>query len=393
MLMSEKYIAYTVGQLKRTQRNEFVEKLSMFTNELDLEFSTSQVKSWGDCYDYLINEFQNISFYDHCILLFEYCLPFTNYRRPDVIMLFSDKILVLEFKRKDIDLIQDIDQLTGYLNFLRKFHNQTDQMKLAVEGALVLTINNENSMEIANGYTLIKGQSLVRFLKRLSNNVPLDYDSSIRWANSSYEPSKNVLKATFNMFRKDDLSMIKNISEHELQNVLDVLQELTIESHQKKRLIFITGVPGAGKTLALLHTLYKLNKEGFNAVFLTGNGPLEKVLSYLLTNTNTGADGEAFIKGVLAYKKAYFDRRIKQPYINSKIPATILFDEAQRAWNERQMGTSYGMSEPELILKVQGEAAVRTSFTNVVASIGFGQSIYKGEEDEFDTWLRVIEKS
>ncbi len=176
------------------------------------------------------------------------------------------------------------------------------------------------------------------------------------------------------MYKKDGLSMIKNISEHELQNVLDVLHQLSIES-QKKYLIFLMGVPGAGKTLALLHTLYMLNKEDLNAVFLTGNGPLEKVLSYLLTNANTCADGEAFIKGVFAYKKAYFDRRIKQPYSNSKIPATILFDEAQRAWNEKQMEASYGMSEPELILKVQGEAASKYDFTNVVASIGFGQSI------------------
>ncbi len=390
--MRKEFLEYTVGKLKNTNRNHFVQQLGSLTKSLDLKYSTSQVKSWGDCYDYLIEAFQKVDTYDHCTLLFEYCLPFTNYRRPDVIMLFNDKVLVLEFKRKDIDLIQDIDQLSGYLNFLRKFHDQTEQMQLGVEGALVLTVNNENNMEKANGYTLIKGQSLLRFLEEDFNNEPMDYDSGITWANSSYEPSKNVLKATFNMFIKDDLSMIKNISEHELQNVLNVLHQLTIESHQKKRLIFLTGVPGAGKTLALLHTLYKLNKEGFNAVFLTGNGPLEKVLSYLLSNANTGADGEAFIKGVLAYKKAYFDRRTKQPYSNTKIPATILFDEAQRAWNEKQMGASYGMSEPELILKVQGEAASKYGFTNVIASIGFGQSIYKGEEDEFDTWVRVIEK-
>ena len=130
--MSEKYIVYTVGQLKQTRRNVFIEKLSLFTNELDLEFSTSQVKSWGDCYDYLMNAFQDITSYDHYILLFEYCLPFTNYRRPDVIMLFNDKVLVLEFKRKDMDLIQDIDQLTGYLNFLRKFHDQTEADSLLI---------------------------------------------------------------------------------------------------------------------------------------------------------------------------------------------------------------------------------------------------------------------
>lgn len=390
--MSGKYVVYTIGQLKQTPRKVFVDNLSVFTHNLDLKFNTSQVKSWGDCYDYLINTFQYSTSYDHCIILFEYCLPFTNYRRPDVIMLFNDKILVLEFKRKDIDLIQDIDQLTGYLNFLRKFHDQTERMQLDVEGALVLTANNENRIEEANGYKLIKGQGLLQFLDRVSTYKAMDYDTSIQWANSSYEPSKNVLKATFNMFKKDDLSMIKNISEHELQNVLEVLHQLAIEPHQKKRLIFLTGVPGAGKTLALLHTLYKLNKEDFNAVFLTGNGPLEKVLFHLLTNVNTGADGEALIKGVLAYKKAYFDKREKEPYPNAKILPTILFDEAQRAWNEKQMGESYGMSEPELILKVQSQAASMYGYTNIIASIGFGQSIYKGEEDEFDTWLRVIEK-
>jgi 8-oxo-dGTP diphosphatase len=190
----------------------------------------------------------------------------------------------------------------------------------------------------------------------------------------------------------DDLSMIKNISEHELRNILRGLYELTVEPHNKQRLVFLTGVPGAGKTLALLHTLYKLNQENFNAVFLTGNGPLEKVLSYLLTNASTGAEGDSLIKGVLAYKRAYFDCKSKQPFANSNIPATILFDEAQRAWNEKEMGPSYGMSEPELILKVQGASAAQRGYTNVVASIGFGQSIYKGEEDEFETWVKVIEK-
>lgn len=50
------------------------------------------------------------------------------------------------------------------------------------------------------------------------------------------------------------------------------------------------------------------------------------------------------------------------------------------------------MSEPELILNVQAAASQQHGYTNIIASIGFGQSIYKGEEDEFNTWLKVIEK-
>jgi hypothetical protein len=390
--MYKEFVEISVRQLKDIPRDKFVQGLGEFTESLDLKYSTSQKKSWGDCYDYLKSEFKHTTKYDEGILLFEYCLPFTNYRRPDVIMLFNRSVMVLEFKRKDISLVQDVDQLRGYLNFLRRYHDETHKKGFNVNGGLILTTSKEKHVEPCDGYTLVKGSGLIDFLDQLKLGDVLDKANSIAWANSSYEPSKNVLKATYNMFRKDDLSMIKNISEHELQNVLNTLYKLTAESHNKKRLIFLTGVPGAGKTLALLHTLYQLNQEGFNAVFLTGNGPLEKVLSYILTNANTGADGEALIKGVLAYKKTFFDRHKKQPFANTKIPATILFDEAQRAWNEEQMGHSYGMSEPELILKVQEVAASQRGFTNVVASIGFGQSIYKGEEDEFDTWAKVIEK-
>lgn len=390
--MYKEFVKISVRQLKDMPRDKFVQGLGEFTESLDLKYSTSQKKSWGDSYDYLNNEFKNTNKYDEGVLLFEYCLPFTNYRRPDVIMLFDRDVMVLEFKRKDISVVQDVDQLRGYLNFLRRYHDETHKKGFNVNGTLILTTSKENHVEPCDGYTLVKGSGLIDFLDQLNLGDVLDQARSLTWANSSYEPSKNVLKATYNMFRKDDLSMIKNVSEHELQNVLDTLYELTAESHNKKRLIFLTGVPGAGKTLALLHTLYKLNQEGFNSVFLTGNGPLEKVLSYILTNANTGAEGEALIKGVLAYKKTFFDRQKKQPFANTKIPATILFDEAQRAWNEEQMGPSYGMSEPELILKVQEVAASQRAFTNVVASIGFGQSIYKGEEDEFETWVKVIEK-
>lgn len=389
--MSIEFVKYTVKELKATSKGEFVQRVAEFTNYLNLKYNVSQEKSWEDCYEYLCAAFQQTTNYDDCILLFEYCLPFTNYRRPDVIMLFKGTVLVLEFKRKDVSLIQDVDQLRGYLNFMRRYHAQTSTMNMDVKGALILTTNLENRLQPCNGFHLLKGQALLPLLSVLNLSSTIEPTNVESWANSDYEPSKNVLKATYNMFIKDDLSMIKNISEHELKDILETLHHLTVQQHSKKRLVFLTGVPGAGKTLSLLHTLYRLNKEAFNAVFLTGNGPLQKVLSYLLTNEEKSSDGDALIKGVLAYKNTYYNRNTKK-ISNARIPATILFDEAQRAWNEEQMGSSFGMSEPELILNVQAVAAQQHGYTNVIASIGFGQSIYKGEEDEFATWVNVIEK-
>jgi 8-oxo-dGTP diphosphatase len=183
-------------------------------------------------------------------------------------MLFEGTVLVLEFKRKDISLDQDVDQLRGYLNFLRRYHDETQKMHSDVKGALMLTTSNENYIQPCNGFSLVKGRGLHSLLEGHNLGVILDRASSLAWADSGYEPSKNLLRATVNMFLKDDLSMIKNISEHELRNISQGLYELTVEPHNKKRLIFLTGVPGAGKTLALLHTLYQLNQKNFNAVFL-----------------------------------------------------------------------------------------------------------------------------
>jgi hypothetical protein len=72
------FVGYTVRQLKGILREQFVNELGDFTANLDLKYSTSQKRSWGDFYNYLINEFRNTTKYDESFLLFEYCLPFTN---------------------------------------------------------------------------------------------------------------------------------------------------------------------------------------------------------------------------------------------------------------------------------------------------------------------------
>ncbi|WP_164817281.1 DNA/RNA helicase domain-containing protein [Paenibacillus lautus] len=93
----------------------------------------------------------------------------------------------------------------------------------------------------------------------------------------------------------------------------------------------LTGGPGAGKTLSLLYTAYHLN------LFLSGNDPLVYTLSHVLSRDNSINEGSSFIKGVKNYKSEFYDKFKSTPIRNEFSIPTILFDEAQRAWNFEHM--------------------------------------------------------
>ena len=130
----------TVKELKETDEESLMYELNRFVeSELDLPVKDSQKKSWIECIEYMKRTFSKTDVYDNMWLLFEYCIPLSCYRRPDVILFFKNTVLVLEFKRKSISLQVDKDQLRGYLNQIRNYHQKTHEYKLDIKGALVVT--------------------------------------------------------------------------------------------------------------------------------------------------------------------------------------------------------------------------------------------------------------
>jgi len=181
------------------------------------------------------------------------------------------------------------------------------------------------------------------------------------------------------------------------------VQEITRIVHEaaatrSRRLVLLTGVPGAGKTLVGLrivhaHFLDDLavdrgsGKPSAPAVYLSGNGPLVEVLQYELKSA--GGGGKVFVRGVKDYVKAYSGSRNRVP------PEHVLvFDEAQRAWDAEQMlakheGTAV-RSEPEQFI----EFAERIpEWSVVIGLIGGGQEIHVGEEGGLAQWSDAIARS
>jgi hypothetical protein len=150
---------------------------------------------------------------------------------------------------------------------------------------------------------------------------------------------------------------------------------------------FVTGVPGAGKTLTGLNAVHDpllRAQDRPPGVFLSGNGPLVKIVREALARDRIRA-GHArknaqraiatFIQNVHSFLTHYaIDAPHEPPHEQA-----IVFDEAQRAWDAAQVQKKHqrlSCSEPELVIRIMERAP---DWATVIALVGGGQEIHNGE--------------
>lgn len=388
-----------IRDLKNTNENAIESDLYDYVkNNLGLPVSLEQRKSWIDCIKYLKDTFINISEYDDMNIAFEYFIPLSCYRRPDVIMFYKKKILVLEFKKKNLLLEIDKSQLRWYLNEIRNFHYISHQKSLNIIGVLVAT-EGENYRYKDKGIEIIEGNLLLEYLNEIDKNSvePMTIEDVNTWIESDYKPLLSIIEATSKMFLKGEVSHIKNIEEGNIQKTQDFLFDEIKSNKNKKKIFFLMGVPGAGKTLVLLNILYYLNilskGEFLKAIFTSGNGPLISTLRYILSEDKSILDGAAFIKDIKNIKSSLYNKYSDYATNDVKSYETILFDESQRSWDLKHMQQyNYNVSEPELLLRIQNKAFYDYGRSNLVCSYGEGQSIYLGEESGFEIWSEILNR-
>lgn len=329
--------------------------------------------------------------------ILEYELPLES-RRPDVILLINGAIVVIELKGKLHAEQADIDQAAAYARDLTCYHRACEGR--LVQAVLVPTratgyIGQECGVHIVGPDTL---DTLVAQLERQGETT---IDAETFLAHDAYRPLPTLVQAARELFHRGDIRSI-----HRARAATDpALEEVTRIIHEaaqtrSRRLVLLTGIPGAGKTLVGLqvahaHFLDDLaveradGKPAAPAVFLSGNGPLVEVLQYELRGA--GGGGKTFVRGVKDYVKTYS----KSP---ESIPPehVLIFDEAQRAFDARQVhekhkntpGFRAGRSEPEHFI----EFAERVpDWCVVLGLIGGGQEIHVGEEAGIVQWRHAIE--
>jgi hypothetical protein len=227
---------------------------------------------------------------------FEFAIPRMG-KRVDNIIIINDLVIVVEFKVGDTEYHKyAVDQVMDYCLDLQNFHEGSHNVKLVPLLIATKAIEIENKIElIFNIYNPIK--STLSNLKVVLNNIIKESNINNiinigNWENSIYKPTPTIIEAsqalysghTVNEISRSDSGAINlSITSNCINNIIE-----KSKLNKNKSICFITGVPGAGKTLAGLNIANERRKidEDEHAVFLSGNGPLVYVLREALARND-----------------------------------------------------------------------------------------------------------
>jgi hypothetical protein len=330
-------------------------------------------------------------------LLIEFEIP-RRQKRPDVILLAGPIVFVIEFKiGKDTFVRADEWQVQSYALDLRDFHEASHDRVLVP--ILVATEapspeSSASNVSCASGVAPLRKANVASLAEciidaskafALRDALPID---PVLWEGSPYRPTLTIIEAAERLYAGMGVADISHKFATNLNETCNAILQAVHEAELNgaKTICFVTGTPGAGKTLAGLSAVHSpaLRHGGQPAaMFLSGNGPLVRIIRAALTRDQSArgmAHGEAsrvvstLIANVHHFLTHYGIKR------TSEIPPNraIIFDEAQRAWSADAVHKKHEeiqSSEPEMVLGIME----RSEWCTVVALVGEGQEIYKGE--------------
>lgn len=381
-----------------TFRSESVDAIiGKITQNHSQEIVHQQTGAWASQIEILQNTLQDL---EEGYLLFEVLIPRMG-RRADAVLIYQNVLFILEFKiGAKAYLPQDLRQAHGYALDLHHFHDGShDKFIVPV---LIASNAKEKNDELRQGIDRVfeplraNPSNLASILLNCVRclDSPLAIDPEV-WLQSSYKPTPTIIEAAQALYANHDVSDIarNDAGAQNLHLTSKTLEEIIHSAHlqQRKTICFVTGVPGAGKTLVGLNiaTNVSVGKEE-QAVFLSGNGPLVEVLTEALARDSVVRGAHKNKASALRAASASIQNihKFRDEYIQDKsAPAekVVIFDEAQRAWDQENtskfMNTKRGQkdfaqSEPEFLISVMDR---HQDWCVIIALIGGGQEINTGE--------------
>ncbi len=383
-------------------------------------------------------------------IVFEYDIPRLG-KRIDVVLLYRGIIFCIEFKVGESQILEaDVDQVLDYALDLKNFH-KFSQDKVIVPILVATNHKGYSSIVRASVYDdkvvnpLVTGKDhLLNLIQDILGRFPNESPVDCNWTISPYAPTPTIIEAARSLYENHS---VEDITRHEADNVstdrtigyiLQVIQES--KEQQKKSICFVTGVPGAGKTLVGLDVAIKQTYQGKDepvkdegAVYLSGNGPLVAVLTEALAQDNYKKAHEKNEKKKLTDSRRevsksiqmihrYRDNmlaKIKNPVENGileidstkavemgesgfgEVEHVAIFDEAQRSWTHKRLadylkrGGTYGnklkvpnfpMSEAAFLIWSLDQ---RKDWATIVCLVGGGQEINTGEAG-ISEWIKAL---
>lgn len=349
-------------------------------------------------------------------LFFEFSIPRMG-RRVDVLLIIQDVIFVIEFKvGEDTYNRFDMEQVWDYALDLKNFHEPSHDAVLvpilvATEAKqsfleITTTSHDDNLFNPIRANELDVKKSIQKALQFCSEQQLVDSDS---YSKGRYAPTPTIIEAALSLYNHHTVDEItrSDASAKNLTDTTSVISGLisSAREEKKKKICFVTGVPGAGKTLVGLNvaTEHLDHKNDEASVYLSGNGPLVKILQEALARdrvqrekekgnkllvTRARASVKTFIQNIHHYRDEY----LRDP--NPPVDHVAIFDEAQRAWTKKQTVKfmkrrnvdDFNSSEPEFLISCLDR---HDDWAVIICLVGGGQEINTGEAG-ISEWLKAI---
>ena len=410
---------------------------------------TTTVEAWKSEIEILKNVVSKLND-DRGQIVFEYDIPRLG-KRIDAVLLYRGIVFCLEFKVGESKVLEmDVDQVLDYALDLKNFHklsrdkviapiliatkytNRTDTIQMSVYDDSVIN-------------PLVTGEfGVLELIEKVLDRFPNEEIVDANWIISPYAPTPTIVEAAKKLYENHS---VEDITRHEADDVstdrtikyiLDVIQKS--KTNREKSICFVTGVPGAGKTLVGLDVAVRQTYQGSDkpvedegAVYLSGNGPLVAVLNEALAKDNFKkckdkgenkklSDSRREVGKFIQIIHRYRDNmlaKIKNPVENGvleidpekaiklaesgygEVEHVAIFDEAQRSWTKKRLadylkrGGTYGnkLKVPNFPLS---EAAFliwsldqREDWATIVCLVGGGQEINTGEAG-ISEWIKAL---
>ncbi len=404
---------YYKGSIRSFLKKSTEEIIGEITLANQFDSTLTQNKSWEVQIPLLKNAF---AIYDGTIF-FEFSIPRMG-KRVDVLAIVEGIVFVIEFKVGEHKYYRsNLEQVWDYALDLKNFHEPSHKALLvpiliATEAKqsfleIVTTSHNDNLMLPIKANKEDLKYAIGSTLEFFKDNYKVD---SEYYSKGSYTPTPTIVEAALSLYQHHTVDEITR-SDAEAKNLTKITSIISrivskAKSEKRKIICFVTGVPGAGKTLVGLKvaTSHLDETNGTASVYLSGNGPLvsilqealardkienEKAKGVKLTKGNAKASVKTFIQNVHHYRDAY----LTDP--NPPYDHVAIFDEAQRAWNKEQTVKfmkqkkgqhNFDYSEPEFLMSCMDR---HQDWAVIVCLVGGGQEINTGEAG-ISEWLNAI---
>ena len=353
-------------------------------------------------------------------IFFEYSVPRMG-SRIDAVLIIKNVIFVLEFKVGERDFLQSaVDQVWDYGLDLKNFHETSSAhlispILVATEAKdVIYTISMTPHEDNLLFPIKVSSQQLKSVLNDVLDFADGELINSDEWALGRYAPTPTIIEAAMALYKGHTVGDISrsDASAKNLNETSKTISQIVSSSKEnsQKAICFVTGVPGAGKTLVGLNVAAKnfSGEERSSIVFLSGNGPLVAILREALTRDKVRREnskgnkirkGEVYnsVKAIIQNVHHFRDESLND-LENPPFEHVTIFDEAQRAWDLNQTASfmkrkknypNFARSEPEFLISCMDR---HKDWAVVICLVGGGQEINTGEAG-ISEWLDSLNRS